>query len=82
MIAEDLLASLDYGFTDSGFSNYLQAFQRSVVLRLDELRAMVPALQWVLLERIAVLAKHALGHALRKDTNGPRVTEGRTSAGH
>ncbi len=60
VIAEDLLASLDYGFTDSGFSTYLQALQRSVVLRLDELRAMVPALQWVLLERIAVLAKHAL----------------------
>ena len=78
VIAEDLLATLDYGFTDSEFSTYLQAFQRSVVLRLDELRAMVPALQWVLLERIAVLAKHALG----KDANGPRVLEVKNLADH
>ena len=44
VIAEDLLASLDYRFGDSEFSIYLQAMQRTVVLRLDELRAMPPAL--------------------------------------
>jgi hypothetical protein len=56
VIAEDLLASLDYGFNDSEFTAYIQAIQSSVVLRLDELRAIVPALQCVLLERIAMLA--------------------------
>ncbi len=56
VVAEDLLASLDYAFDDSGFCVYLQALQNAVVLRLDELRSIVPALRCVLLERIAVLA--------------------------
>ena len=53
VIAEDLLASLDYCFGDSEFSIYLQAMQRTVVLRLDELRAMPQALRFVLLEQLA-----------------------------
>ncbi len=56
VIAEDLLAALDYGFDDFEYSAYLQAIQSVVVLRLDELRSIVPALQCVLLERIAALA--------------------------
>ncbi len=56
VIADDLLLSLDYGFDDSEFSAYLNAIQSVFVLRLDELRSIVPALQCVLLERIAGLA--------------------------
>ncbi len=56
VIAKDLLASLGYSFDDSAFSAYLHAIQRTVVLRVDELQAIVPALKCVLLERIAVLA--------------------------
>ncbi len=56
VIADDLLSSLDYGFDDSDYSAYLEAIQSIVVLRLDELRSIVPALQCVLLERIAGLA--------------------------
>jgi cyclic beta-1,2-glucan synthetase len=56
VIAEDLLASLDYSFGDSEFSVYLQAMQRTVVLRLDELRAIPQALQCVLLEHLVGLS--------------------------
>jgi len=72
VVAEDLLTSIDYAFSDSGFSAYLQAMQRTVVLRLDELRALVPALQCVLLERIATLANLALARkavSLRFDSS-------------
>ena len=68
LIAEDLLASLDHHFSDSEFTTYLQAMQRSVVLRLDELRALGLALQYVLLERIAVPVKLLLA----KGASAPR----------
>jgi cyclic beta-1,2-glucan synthetase len=73
VVAEDLLASLDYRFDDCEFSAYLHAIQSAVVLRLDELRAIVPALQCVLLRRIAVLAKLVLA----KEANGSPVDAGR-----
>jgi hypothetical protein len=66
VIAEDLLAALDYRFDDLRFSRYLQVFQSVVVLPLDELRAVVPAMQCVLLERIAALAN-------LKEADGSRV---------
>jgi hypothetical protein len=59
VVAEDLLASLDYGYEDTEFTNYLRALQKNVVLRLDELRTIVPALQFVLLEQAAELAHFA-----------------------
>ena len=58
VIAESLLASLRYRFSDSAFAAYLQALQGIVVLNLSELWAMIPALKLVLLERIATLAVH------------------------
>lgn len=74
VIAEDLLASLDYGFDDSEYSAYLQAIQGVVVLRLDELRSIVPALQCVLLERIAVLALAEDGDGSPLITNSQVIT--------
>jgi len=72
VIAEDLLASLDYRFGDSEFIAYLQAMQRTVVLRLDELRAMPVALRCVLLEQ--VVAGSDLLSA--KQASGPRLVRG------
>ncbi len=68
VIAEDLLASLDYCFGDSEFSIYLQAMQRTVVLRLDELRAMPQALRCVLLEHLVGLSDLISA----KEANRPR----------
>lgn len=52
VVAENLLASVDYRFDDSALAEYLRAFQSIVVLRVCELWEMVPALKLVLLERI------------------------------
>lgn len=76
VIAEDLLTSLEYQFNDSDFSSYMRAIQNTVVLRLDELWAMSPALQCVLLEQIAALANLVLGERtdIPRAAPGTRVT--------
>jgi hypothetical protein len=56
VIAEELLSALHYRYDDSSFSEYLRALQTVVVLRLNELWELVPALKLVLLERIAAVA--------------------------
>ena len=72
IIAEDLLASLNYRFSDSAFSIYLRAMQHTVVLRLEELRAMGPALRCILIERIAVSVRPLLPN----DASGSRIVAG------
>ena len=74
VIAEDLLATLDYGFKDSEFSAYMQAFQSTVVLRLDELRSIVPALRCVLLERLAECSLPVESNGSRLAANGTNGT--------
>src|SRR5690348_7941168 len=51
-IAADLLRVLDYRFAEAGFTAYLNAFQQITILNLEELWAMVAAMNLVLLERI------------------------------
>jgi hypothetical protein len=77
VVAKDLLAALDYRFGDFEFGIFLQSIQSAVVLRLDELRTMVPALQCVLLKRIAVLANLVLA----KEANRSRVDKAKCLAG-
>jgi hypothetical protein len=60
VIAENLLESLDYRYEDSEFNAYMQALQSVVVLGLNELRSIVPALRCVLLEQVAEIASSAL----------------------
>ena len=51
-IAADLLRVSDYRFTEAGFAAYLNAFQQITILDLEELWAMVAAMNLVLLERL------------------------------
>jgi cyclic beta-1,2-glucan synthetase len=62
VIAETLLAALDYRFADTTFSEYLRALQTVVVLRQSELWQMVSAVKLLLLERIAELATRMFGN--------------------
>ena len=52
-IAEDFLRGTDYEFGDQALSSYVQAFQKSTVLRMVELSALATMLKLVLLEEIA-----------------------------
>ncbi len=70
VIAEDMLASLEYRLDDTGFSTYLHSFQTVAVLRLGELWEIIPAMRLVLLERIVELAVQRSGnkHAEASET--------------
>src|SRR5512146_30748 len=57
VIAEDLLFSLDYRFEETGFVTFLHSFQTATVLRMEELWELIPAMQLVLLERVADIAE-------------------------
>jgi cyclic beta-1,2-glucan synthetase len=53
-LAEGFLAATSYDFSDQAFSSYVQAFQKSTVLRMVEVSALVTLLKLVLLEEIAI----------------------------
>jgi hypothetical protein len=53
-IAEDFARAVDYHFTETAFTAYLQSFQAHSVLDLKELWALVPAMKLVFLREIAV----------------------------
>ncbi len=52
-IAENYLAAVDYEFSPASFTEYVQGFQDNTVLQMAELWMLLPALNLVLLERIA-----------------------------
>jgi hypothetical protein len=56
VVAEDLLAAIGDCFAEPEFTAYLRAFQKLVVLQLDELLAMPAALKLVLMEQLVRLA--------------------------
>jgi cyclic beta-1,2-glucan synthetase len=60
--AQAFLDVADNSFNEQGFTSFCQAFQETTILDLRELRALVPALKLILLERIA-----ARGRCLVKD---------------
>ncbi len=51
-IAEDFLPAVDYRYSDSAFSTYVEGFQKTAVLNMAELSLIVPSLKLVLLEEI------------------------------
>ena len=53
VIAEDLLSASGYRCDESSFTNYVDAFQQSTPLTLQELWTLIAALKLVLLERAA-----------------------------
>jgi hypothetical protein len=64
-IAEDYLAIAGYRFSEAGFSNYVESFQETAVLKMAELWGLIPVLKLVLLEQIA-----ERGHRLLQDPAG------------
>jgi cyclic beta-1,2-glucan synthetase len=61
IIAEHMLASLEYRLDDAGFYTYLHSFQCVAILRLGELWDIIPAMKLVLLEHIAEMALQRSG---------------------
>ena len=57
LLAEDLLASVGHRFHEADVSDYVQGFQSTAVLRMAELWEIVPALKFVLLERVSAVLK-------------------------
>src|SRR5271155_3382128 len=64
-IAEDYLASTAYQFVAGSFTDYIQAFQDTTVLDMDELWMLIPALKLVLLEQIAERGRRLLQDPVR-----------------
>ena len=60
-IAEGFLAAVSYEFSEQEFALFVEAFQRTTVLKSHELWTLVSALKLVLLEQIAVRGKSLLG---------------------
>jgi cyclic beta-1,2-glucan synthetase len=52
-IADDFLAASSYQFSEAGFANYIQEFQKITVLKVAELWMLIPVMKLVLLEQIA-----------------------------
>lgn len=52
-VADDFLASSSYQFSEAAFAHYIQAFQKSTVLKVAELWMLIPVMKLVLLEQIA-----------------------------
>src|SRR5258708_11424788 len=61
----------DNSFNEQGFTSFCQAFQETTILDLRELRALVPALKLILLERIA-----ARGRCLLKNPSSDAFAVG------
>ncbi len=52
-IAEAYLAAVQYQFSEASYVEYIQAFQKTTILNLAELDALIPAMKLVMLEQIA-----------------------------
>jgi len=61
-LAEGFLRATDYKFSDPALSAYVRAFQKSTVLKMAELSALVPLLKLGLLEEIAARASKLIHH--------------------
>jgi cyclic beta-1,2-glucan synthetase len=53
-VAEAYLHAVQFNFSDKAFSEYVSAFQKSTVLKFRELWMLIPCMELVLLEQIAV----------------------------
>jgi hypothetical protein len=52
-IAEGFLAAVEFEFSEATYIEYIQAFQKTTILNLAELDALIPAMKLALLEQIA-----------------------------
>ena len=52
-IAEGFLAAVNYEFSEASYIEYMQSFQKTTILNLAELDALIPAMKLALLEQIA-----------------------------
>lgn len=59
-LAEAFLHAVDFEFSEAGFLAYLGAYQQSTPLKFGELWALIPSLELVLLEQVAVRGRKAL----------------------
>ena len=59
-IAEAFLHAVQFNFGEKAFSEYLAAFQKLTVLKFHELWALIPAMELVLLEQVAIRARKFL----------------------
>jgi len=59
-IAEDLLRTLEYRYSDRAFSAYVEAFQSVTGLNMDELSLLAPALKLVVLEEFVARSRQVL----------------------
>lgn len=69
-IAEDYLANAEYDFSTASFTDYVQAFQDATVLDMAELWMLLPALNLVLLEKIAEHGRRLLQDPLSPEGVG------------
>ncbi len=56
-IAQGLLKSVEYRYSDHAFSAYMEAFQTVAALNMGELSLLVPALKLVVLEEFAAACR-------------------------
>jgi hypothetical protein len=59
-IAQDLLAAIEYRYSDHAFTSYMEAFQTVTGLNMSELALMIPALKLVALEEFTERAERVL----------------------
>ena len=59
-LAEAYLHSVNFNFEENSFLAYLDGFQRQAALRFRELWALLPAMELVLLEQVAIRARKFL----------------------
>ena len=59
-IAEAFLHAVDFEFSEGGLLGYLSAYQQLVPLKFGELWALIPSLELVLLEQVAIRGRECL----------------------
>lgn len=59
-VSEAYLHAVQFSFADTTFSEYLGAFQKHTVLKFKELWSVIPSMELVLLEQVAVRARKFL----------------------
>ena len=59
-LSEAFLRAVDFEFSEAGFLAYLAAYQQTTPLKFGELWALIPALELVLLEQIAIRGRKCL----------------------
>src|SRR6266496_5265558 len=59
-VAEGFLYSVEFDFSERGFTTYVAAFQESTALKFRELWGLLPAMELTLLEQVAARGRRAL----------------------